>query len=527
MALRVAPFQRRLDRHLVRYNRGQEGGFTLVELLVVLTIMPLLVGVLSLAIVTTLSQQSKVVSRISGSSDLQVINGVFVRDVESSQSITTQATPWCGGGTQLLGLRWSQGLTTVSYAEVAGAPAPGGLSTNLLERSYCIGGSLSPSSVQVISPDVQPQQGTPTVCLGSVGSCSAPTSWPVATQDVAQVAFRVYVPQSQGPYVMIATPHRGQVQGLSGSPNLAAPVTLLSSSSDCSSPSLTIKNNGSLSIDVNGGSGNGVLAVASPCPGSVVLGNNAQLCASAILTGDSTSPPQPVQPPNGGSGKAACVSGVSYPGPADSFYATTFSFAQLLTSLRPPPTSGLSRGTCTPSSGGKIYTCTPGSYTAANLPTFPNNAVVIFRGGSTAAYTFATPLVFPNGASVTMDEATYAFTDLVSPSTNVLDASANNISLNASGALLYAQYGSIAFGNNATVSITPPADPAYDGVALWAAGSGVTVALANNSSGNTYGGVYVPHGAVMTTNNGSLSTSFIVANTATFSENTTITVTAP
>ena len=63
-----------------------EAGFTLVELLVVVAIMPLIVGAISVALLSVISQQNTVSSKVSDSGDATVVSSNFVQDVQTRQT---------------------------------------------------------------------------------------------------------------------------------------------------------------------------------------------------------------------------------------------------------------------------------------------------------------------------------------------------------------------------------------------------------------------------------------------------------
>ena len=96
-----------------------ERGFTLVELLIVVTIIPLIIGALAGGLLEVFSLQSGVANRLGDSADAQVVASTFLKDVQSASSLTTNpsTSTQCGTGTQLLGLEWGNGAV-VSYSEV-------------------------------------------------------------------------------------------------------------------------------------------------------------------------------------------------------------------------------------------------------------------------------------------------------------------------------------------------------------------------------------------------------------------------
>ena len=92
-------------------------GFTLIELLIVITIIPLIIGALSLGLITILSLQSGISTRTGDASDAQVVSSTFLKDVQSAAMITEaqptsiplacgSGTPYSSTPTQLLGLEW-------------------------------------------------------------------------------------------------------------------------------------------------------------------------------------------------------------------------------------------------------------------------------------------------------------------------------------------------------------------------------------------------------------------------------------
>ncbi len=525
--------QRPPDVRQLSDSHVRERGFTLVELLVVMIILPVIIGALSLGIIAVFSQQARLSGRLAGSVDLQVTNATYIRDVESSSTVTIGSTPIaCGAGatgTQLLGLTWSGGQTGVSYVEVTGTSGSSLGFTAQLERLYCTNGDNAvPSSVQVVSSDVSPTlQQVPTVtCIVST-NCSTPYNG--TANNVASIHFSIYVPDSASPFAMVASPRQGAGGNLSGSPNFFSPITLTSPT--CGTV-LTVNNNGHLYINVHGGQGNGFLTVNSPCANTPVsAGGSSQgyLCVAAILT--NVLPLGSYTNPTAG----GC------PGAQTPPWYYFNNFFDPYANLQTPPVPS-SSGTCTLS--GHRYACSPGLYTVQSntgtgtfaqgtLPNFKNNYSILFTGG---AYAFDTgsPVTIPNGSTTTFQYGTYTFES--SNSMDALNVAANNgITVFGDGSLFYAPQGNISFGNNNTVDLV--ANPYYLGVSIWngpKVGTGcptnpspyVTLGLSNNSN-DTYGGVYVPCGEIVTNQVGAMNATFIVAGTASFNENTTINVTTP
>jgi prepilin-type N-terminal cleavage/methylation domain-containing protein len=99
--------------------------------------------------------------------------------------------------------------------------------------------------------------------------------------------------------------------------------------------------------------------------------------------------------------------------------------------------------------------------------------------------------------------------------------------ITGSNVLFYATSGSINFGANSAVQLTPSGS----GLAIWDAGSGATVTINNvATNANTYGGIYVPGGTVHATSSsftGTMSVMFIVAQNLVMDQQLTVNVTGP
>src|ERR1700679_3879170 len=84
--------------HSRRRKNHRDDGFTLVELLITLTILPLVIGALSFGIIAVLSLNSQTTNRFSDTSDAQVVQSTYQKDVQAAGYITTDSTssPQCG-----------------------------------------------------------------------------------------------------------------------------------------------------------------------------------------------------------------------------------------------------------------------------------------------------------------------------------------------------------------------------------------------------------------------------------------------
>jgi hypothetical protein len=150
-----------------------DGGFTLIELIIVSLVLPLIIGAITMALISVFSLQTSTTSRISGSADAQVVSSNFETDVQSASQIvappvggapTGQSPPTCGSGTEVLSLESGtpQGgvyPTEISYVFVAQS------SGDALVRNVCQGGNTStPASSSTVSYDVASTQTAAVTC---------------------------------------------------------------------------------------------------------------------------------------------------------------------------------------------------------------------------------------------------------------------------------------------------------------------------------------------------------------------------
>ena len=127
------------DRRILRCQA--EGGFTLVELLIVVVVLPIVVGAIALALMSVLNLQGGVSNRLSNSADAQIVSAHFVSDVQGASLITTTASPTspvdCGTSSELLGMVLGSGQTEVSSVDARLG------SSSALSRNVCQGGTLA------------------------------------------------------------------------------------------------------------------------------------------------------------------------------------------------------------------------------------------------------------------------------------------------------------------------------------------------------------------------------------------------
>jgi prepilin-type N-terminal cleavage/methylation domain-containing protein len=196
-----------------RRKNHRDDGFTLVELLITLTILPIVIGSLSLGIIAVFSLNSQTSGRFADTSDSQVVASTYQNDVQSAGYITTDSdsSPQCGAGTgtQLLALESVPNQKTGDFQTVISSVAVPTGTTYSLERLYCTGGDVSPQSATTLafnlpSPTAATAPLTPpsiTCASGASPSiCSASgqqwTQGFVPAQDIATVSFNVTEPET-------------------------------------------------------------------------------------------------------------------------------------------------------------------------------------------------------------------------------------------------------------------------------------------------------------------------------------------
>src|ERR1700679_217419 len=134
--------------HSRRRKNHRDDGFTLVELLITLTILPLVIGALSLGLIAVFSLNSSTQNRFADTSDSQVVASTYQNDVQSAGYITTDSdsSPQCGAGTgtQLMALESVPNQKTHSFQTVVSyvaVPTTSGTGTTYsLVRLYCTNG---------------------------------------------------------------------------------------------------------------------------------------------------------------------------------------------------------------------------------------------------------------------------------------------------------------------------------------------------------------------------------------------------
>lgn len=183
-----------------RRTASNDAGFSLVELLVVLAVLPIIVAALSLAIISILDTQGSAANRVADAADAQSVSAYFEQDVQSAANITTSnAASQCGPGTQVLGLEWNQNQSVVSFVEVGSAP------NFSLVRQYCSSGpSPTATLTTYVSHDLPSGALVPTITPAAKAT-SAAAGWTSAI-GVTGVTLSVDEPSSNFTYTLFSVP---------------------------------------------------------------------------------------------------------------------------------------------------------------------------------------------------------------------------------------------------------------------------------------------------------------------------------
>ena len=153
-------------------DRQEESGFTLIELMVAITISAFVIGAAASVLLVVMRNYSYSATRLVESHDAQLISLWLTADVLSAGPATNIATTptlsGCGGlqtaGNNVLKLSWSEFPTPQPGAEASYRlqPAPSGPGYQLI-RYFCSSGDRT-----VVARDVTPSGATATVAVDQV-----------------------------------------------------------------------------------------------------------------------------------------------------------------------------------------------------------------------------------------------------------------------------------------------------------------------------------------------------------------------
>jgi prepilin-type N-terminal cleavage/methylation domain-containing protein len=276
-------FRARRARRNPPGRSGDDGGFTLIELLIVVTILPIVIGGLSVGLLQVFQLQSSVSNRLNDTADSQVVSVNYQKDVQGAAYVTTapSSAPQCGTGNQLLGLEsnystmTNQYQTIISYASVQ-------IGTGYsLVRLYCTGGSQTPSLITTISGNISSNQQIVKVNYTATATDMGDSTHWVAAKAVLNISFTISEPNSTEPggfytYTLVAAPEATSVTtGVTGVPSTQSKSSLCQSATPGTgtyASQLCLVDFSSLTgSDLAAASGGGCLHLAAALPGGYTL----------------------------------------------------------------------------------------------------------------------------------------------------------------------------------------------------------------------------------------------------------------
>jgi type II secretory pathway pseudopilin PulG len=264
---------------------SDEGGFTLIELVIVTAVMPIVIGALAVGILSVLSLNTSVGNRLTDAADAQIISVNFQNDVQTATQLTTASTPnpaACGSGFQILGLQFGDQSET-SYTTEQSADGK----TNDMFRNQCTGGTVTSS--QLVAHDVPASMLSSSPVTVTCASASTEACVPgdqntqayqniwVSTAGVTKVTFQATVfPGSSFTFQAVGVPAAG-----SNSANLTPPPA---QNTGCTFATPGTTNNTSLCF-VNFQPWENLAVPGSTGPPSNSNCSSGQLYVSALITG--------------------------------------------------------------------------------------------------------------------------------------------------------------------------------------------------------------------------------------------------
>ena len=482
---------------------NREGGFTLIELLVVVAILPLVIGAISVGLLSVLKNEQPLSDRLTSSGDEQVVSATFVQDVQGANWITNNPLDVCAGvgGTLLLSLSpddvpSSSIKSITSYVLVPNGSA----STYTIDRETCSGGTGSTAT----PPRALVHGALATTSISAVPNPLDTTNWLTASSET-KVTLTLHEPTGNS-YTLTAVPRTTENPGQTPTDGFQPILPLELVGSTCPGVQIT---GGSSSLKVEDGTGG---------PGEVGVAQSQTSCSSdgGVVSG---------------SGAGTFSSGTVFYGasnPLASLSAPSF-----------PSLAGLGAGTCS------ATTCTSGIYGANTTGAYSNGTVssvtfdpslgpdpgivvftvpvtasgVTFDGGASVTsvtYWFQGGLTIADHGTVTFGSATYIYG--TSGGTGSALQMGNHATIavpnSSPGLLFYVPPGSanVSLGPGFSGTLAGAPSPYLD-LALWDASSG-TLSFGQGNGGGaglaSFGGVYDPNGTVQIAGGYNMQATFFV-----------------
>jgi len=491
-----------------------DGGFTLIELLIVLVILPIVVGGIAVAMITSLKDQSGLQAKLSDSADSVVASSYYSRDIQSAAEVTTSTNPSGPGACRSAGLpgavliasmEWGTGPTVVSYYYWTPA-SPSTAATELFRVSCQSGG---PPTLIVISHSLsKPPTGSSVVTASCVNgaACSSYAGaggW-IPTFDVTDVTIGI-TDTSGYQFTLVGSPLTGP-QVKSPTP-LAGSLLLLGDRTDLTYylggvfglPPANVTVNGT--VDMNSGPSSVAPAIRFNSQNDSLLSQGANSGVDVLNCNGSGVADGTACTGAWANCSFFCSGNTVTPQPKSISTAVPDPLAAWAQTNQPKPIGNGGGVNCT--TRGSNWTCPAGRY--SNGLAVPSNANVTFSGPAGSAYQFGVPgcndcaLSFAGGDTVTFGSGVYSFYGGLR-----VDGSgrsgANTLTSASGGVLFYVADGTTDFAyNDASNKVTLAAmgTGTYAGLLFWQDGSDPNnqISIAGYSqSPNTYQGqIYAPN----------------------------------
>jgi prepilin-type N-terminal cleavage/methylation domain-containing protein len=458
------------------FRLQQEGGFTLVELIIGMVIVGLLVSAIGSALVVSLRTTDVTTARFNESHDAQITSAYLANDVQSAASVAVPGGSNCTSSTRLADFNYTGGLTASYFC----GPSVG---ETQVTRTY--------NSKTIVVAHFA-GTGRPTVTCSP--ACSATPSSP----DSVTIGFS----EASGfSYTLVGSRRSFSSSGGGGGGQSAPPLTLLATASGGNSP-----------LWIAGGCPPGQQALGN-CQGDssgsnpndsptlIVKGNmyvNTALSNAVKITGLKRSGELTIN--SGGAFKILNPGACSGCNPNTvTCTACTWSGNQPWTNYSPAlpdPLANMSNPTSAVTGSCASRVCQPGVY----------NSTLSINGGGTW----------------TLQPGTYILNQGISVT--------GNSAVQGSGVMLFVQgTGSINFAGGAAINLTPQASGTYKNVLIFQSRTDTSAATFSGGSSATllFGGIiYAPASTQITLSSGgaALNVTAVIAQNIKLSGNATVCV---
>lgn len=164
----------------------RDDGFTLVELMVAVTILTVVIGVIGAAVVVTFRTTDEANGRLARAHDVQISTSAFASDVQSADTVLAgSGAPPCGAAATL-SFVWTDSVASPPVVNVVSYRLDG----SRLLRSHCKTGGVTSTYEQVLSHNVK-SAAAPT-CDASACTIPKPrqVSWEITDTSDASHTLR-------------------------------------------------------------------------------------------------------------------------------------------------------------------------------------------------------------------------------------------------------------------------------------------------------------------------------------------------